>query len=154
MEAASPRWIPSEYPMWLIDRRVGGCMNGPESATRSTTHVRTGVSSQGVHKGTQGERNSGTQEVLVVKGAPPWYAGGTRGHARKLIPDGATAGTTLVGVGVGAGVGVSVGVAVPARTHAKRTARQDADASTRRVPPPVEPVRRGLPPVPCRASPL
>jgi hypothetical protein len=58
---------------------------------------------------------------------------------RKLIPEGATAGTTVVGASVGEpGVSVGEGVigeGVPAKTHAQRwTARQKADVSTRRVP--------------------
>ncbi len=71
---------------------------------------------------------------------------GTRGYSRKRIPDGATAGTTVVGGGVGERAGVSVGeggigfgvgagVGVAAQTHAQWwTARQKADVSTRRVP--------------------
>ncbi len=59
---------------------------------------------------------------------------GTRGGSskavlKKLIPDGATAGATVVGAHVGEVVGV------PAQTRAQRwTTRQKAEVSTRRVP--------------------
>jgi hypothetical protein len=88
------------------DRRVRGCLDGlDDSAIRGTfaPSVSKGLTAQGVPEGTQG-------------GAQKRYACGTRGrkrgtprHAGKLIPDGAMAGTTVVGASVAEGVvGVSV----------------------------------------------
>jgi hypothetical protein len=54
-----------------MDRRHGGggCMapRAQRAARRTYARVR---GSKGVQKGTQGERNSGIQEVLVEKGRP------------------------------------------------------------------------------------
>ena len=53
---------------------------------------------QGAPKGTQGSR-WGTQ----------WYSGDTKGYPNKHTPDGATAGTAVVGASVGERAGASVG---------------------------------------------
>jgi hypothetical protein len=73
----------------------------------------------------------GTQEALQGVKEATHGTQGARRQSNKHAPDGATAGTTVVGASVGEGVGASVGegvvglgvgasVGVPAQTRAQR----------------------------------
>ncbi len=127
-----------------------GALPGRPRRRNAQDEARSRERKQGVPRGCprvlKGELKSGIQAVLkVVKGAPHGTQG-TRGYSKKLVPDGATAGTAVpgasvlfmgegVGEGVVGGVGGGVGEGVAAQTNAQRwTARQKADVSTRRVP--------------------
>ncbi len=133
-----------------MDRREWDRLDGPDGATGGTRNVRAereeGASSPGGTRGySMAEPRGAMQAALeVAKGAPHGTQCGTRGYSRKLIPDGTSAGTAVVGASEGEGVGASVGEGVvgagvgegvPAKMHAQRwTARHEADVSTRRAP--------------------
>ncbi len=125
-------------PHAAMDRRLWG-VHGRPRRRNAQDKARSCESKQGVPLGysrvLKGELKSGIQGVLKVVKRAPHGTQGTRGYSRKLIPDGATAGTTVPGAsvlfmgegvgegvvgGVGEGAGEGFGAGVTAPTHAQR----------------------------------
>jgi hypothetical protein len=101
-------------PHSAMDRRLCGCLDCPDGATGTTTHVRASVSKGfPALEAPEGTSNRGSSKVVPNKYSRQ-YVGCSRTHA----PDGATAGTKVVAgasvlfMGVGAGVHSGVGAGV------------------------------------------